>query len=159
MPQKCFFKPNRTKPRLWTAKTVGQVACLAIRQGNATREELIDAVLECSEEEKTKRASAAEALAVAEQELTNSNSLFDADAVVMQRFLAVLNIFTGLVFRIVARIPRVGPGLAVAIPALRQLASARLKQLTVQKAANDRAIRIVREAAANESRFLRSGTQ
>lgn len=156
MPLKCFLKPNRTKPRRWSAKTVGQVYCVALRDG-VPRVDLEREIRKCVEPDSKRDSEAAEALAVAEQALLQNNQLLDADADSLQRFMGI-PVVNAVVLRLISRIPIVGPVLAGAIPALRTYAAVRLGQTTVQKAANDAALVIVRRAAANERAFLRTGT-
>lgn len=41
-PNKCYYKPERKKPRYWTAKKVAQVFCQAKADTGATEREFID---------------------------------------------------------------------------------------------------------------------
>lgn len=94
---------------------------------------------------------------MAAQALENSNAVFDADARSLNTFLA-LPVFGAIVLRLIARIPVAGPVLLLGLPAMRELAISRIRQIAVQKSANDQVIQIVRRVAANESRFARTGT-
>lgn len=157
MPLKCFEKPNRKITRFWTAEKVGQVACIALKQGHATRAQIETEIAKCASPDRKRSSEALEALQQAEVALEANNEVLDADARSLNQFLA-LPLFGAIVLRLITRIPVAGPVLAVGLPLLREVATARIRQITVQKAANDRAIDIVRRAAANEARFLRTGT-
>lgn len=157
MPLKCFQKPNRTRVRFWNAKKVGQVACIALRSG-ASRVEIEGYIAECVGGERRNDPSEAEqALAVAEQALSQNNVVLDADADSLRRFQD-LGILNPLVLRILARVPVVGPALATGIVALSRVAASQLARIAVQKAANDAALTVVRRAAANAARFRQTGT-
>lgn len=157
MPIKCHRVENRSHPRVWTAKKVGQVFCIALR-GGVPRADLEAEIRKCTEPDRKPGSSeAVEALIAAAQALEQNNEMINADAAFLERF----NIFAsslGVAWRLIARFFRPAAALAVTTVALEKLATARIEQLTVRKAANDVVIRIVRRAAANASNFLRTGT-
>lgn len=159
MPQKCYEKPNRTAPRVWTAKHVGQVACYAMKHG-ATRAQIEEEIAKCGRGEKRQKSSEAQqAMEAAIEALDASDSELNLDADFAKRFLSVTApllpiIRFGAKF-LSRRIGLVGAGIIV----IREVASARLKQIAVRTAANDGVKVLLKRAAANEARFLRSGTQ
>jgi len=157
VPLKCFERPNRTRVRTWTKEHVGQVYCIVRRQG-VTKLELEKEFAKCDVPEGEKRSSEAlEAMQVGIVAIEESTVILDADAAYLQRFLSLMT-FAALLLRIIQKIPRVGPVVSVGLVALRELAAVRLGRITVQKAANDEALIILRRAAANEARFIRTGT-
>lgn len=89
--------------------------------------------------------------------ISTANELFDADALAFERFLAVTNL-SAIVFRIIGGLGRAGKATAAGILVLRELASARIKEIAAQRALNDATFAIVKRAAANEAQFLRTGT-
>lgn len=159
MPQVCFERPNRSSRRVWNAKRVGQVACYAIRDG-ATLAEIEAEIAKCGRpEERRKSAEAQAALEAAAEALEASNSELTLDSDVLRRFLSTTAPLLPLL-RFGARFLTRKMGVVGAgIVAIRQVATARLAQITARTAANDSTIAIVRRAAANEARFLRSGTR
>lgn len=157
MPIRCVERPNRNGPRYFTADKAIAIACNAIRHG-ATRAEIEAGIAQCGiGDRRPKSSDALEALAVAVTALEASNAVFDADAQALQRFL-IPSLIAGIAQRLIARIPVIGPALAVTLTITREMATERLKQVAVQKAANDAALAVVRRAAANEAQFLRTGT-
>lgn len=158
MPLKCFQKPNRKEPRTWKAKNVGQVYCLALR-GGVTRAELEAEIRKCVEPHRDPRSSEAlEALLAAARALEENNVMLDADAAFLERFQA-LSLSMAVALRLIARFFRPAAVLTVGLPALQKLATERIQQIVVRRAANDEAVRIARRAAANEANFLRTGTR
>lgn len=155
MPVRCVDRPNRSKPRFWTAAKVGKAACSAMRHG-ATRQAIDAEIDKCGLQQRQRREfDVLQALRVAQNALTDSNSIFDADADFLKRFVTSV-VVSAIVLRLIGLIPRFGKPASLALTVLRQLASARLDKITVVKAANDAAITVVRNAAANEATFLRS---
>lgn len=137
---------------------MGQVACAAIRHGS-TRAEIEREIAKCGIGGRRTPAETQQALAVAEQALESSNSELTLDSDILRRFVSITAPLVPIV-RFGAkflgrRIGAVAAGLII----VRQIATARLEQVVVQRAANQAALNIIRRAAANEARFLRSGTQ
>jgi hypothetical protein len=157
VPLHCTVRENRSQTRIWTAKKAIQVACSAISHG-ASKSAIIAGVNQCGPGGKdAKDEEALQALIAAAQELEAANLLIDADIDFYDRF-ATAFVIPNFLRLILARIPRYGPALVLAASALREVAAARLTTITAQKAANEATIRILRRAAANEARFLRTGT-
>ena len=59
---------------------------------------------------------------------------------------------------IVGRIPLLGKRVTPVLAGARLIGEQQLRQLQVQRAANDRAFKLAREAAANEAQFRQTGT-
>lgn len=156
MPLKCFEKPNRERRRVWKAKNVAQVYCKAL-EGGESEAEIQKELQRCRQlRRRNPTSEAAEALAVAEQALEQNQTMINGDIDFLEQALAALRILAAI-GRYLVRIPvapaRVLGGTAVV---LTELGGQRLATLTVQKAANDAALAIVRRAAANEAQFLRA---
>lgn len=157
MPLKCFFKPQRTKRRVFTAEKIGKIACELMREGSSTLAEIEAEIAKCVRRDRSRSSDALEALEAAAVALEQNNVVIDADARSLNAFLT-LPLVGRLVLALIARIPVAGPILAVGLPAIRELATVRIASITAQKAANDATLLIVRRAAANEARFIRTGT-
>lgn len=155
MPQKCYFRPIRTKPRRFDEHKLAKLLCSVVRRGGSRAVFEREYEIVCPDAGRKRESAAAEALAAAEQALVETNSLFDADAAVLQRFL-IFSGFVGLAMRyIVAYAGAPGKIISAGFSGLVVAARERVEQIAVQRAANDAALAIVRRAAANEERFRR----
>lgn len=159
MPIKCAYKPNRSKVRFWTAKKAIQVSCDAIQRHGASAAAILSGVQQCAGRGKDQKSDEAlKAMEAAALALEQSDALFDADLAFLERFLAFTDL-SAIIFRIISRLGRAGKAAVAAVLVLRELATGRVKQLAVQRAANDATLALVRRAAANEAQFLRTGTR
>ncbi len=154
MPERCVQRPNRTANRPFNAHKLAKLLCSWVREGNSRAAFEVEYEKVCPDAPRQRGSAAAEALAVAQVALEQTDALFDADLQALQRFLNVF-LLVGILNRLVLRFLGVpGKLLSVTVIIAERVAIERVKQLTVQKAANDAALEIVRRAAANEARFL-----
>jgi hypothetical protein len=154
MPERCVQRPNRAEARPFTSTKLAKLLCRWVREGNSRAAFELEFEKVCPDEGQRRGNAAAEALAVAQVALEQTDSLFDADLLALTRFLNVF-ILVGILNRLVLRfLGAPGKLLSVAVILAERAAVQRVKDVTVQKAANDAALEIVRRVAANEARFL-----
>jgi hypothetical protein len=154
MPERCVVRPNRSEPRPFTSTKLAKLLCTWVRQGGSRAAFELEYEKVCPDPVRRKGSAAAEALAVAEQALMSNQEFYAADLAALTRFLNVF-VLVGLLNRLILRFLGVpGKLLSVAVILAERAAVQRVKDIAVQKAANDAAIEIVRRAAANEARFL-----
>lgn len=158
MPQKCFFKPIRTKQRRYSARDAARITCYATRAG-ASKAQIDTLYAEICKQPSQRRSNsaAAEALELAASNIqSNSDELRDA----FQLF-QVVNGLISLIFTLVPvlRLPSAIARLFSRSNSLPNgLVAAKMDVIQAQLARNDQAFRIVQQAAANEREFLlRSG--
>lgn len=154
------MRPNRSKPRHWSMRSVAKVYCHALTRHGGTRAEFEKALLEvCDAAGKEKKTSAAaQALAVAEETIVNNEDILQDSYRMFQIVNGLLSLLLSLVpfarfGNLAARIV----GRASSLPA--NVVEAQLQVIQIQRAANDAALRIVRQAAANEARFVRAANE
>ena len=146
MPLKCTVVPERTRARRFTERDAARITCRVIAEGGSEREIELAMLEICPDTPRPKRADAA-ALAAAAQALEDSN-------ITLELTLAFFALLTGLLtlLRFLGRTPATLPLRLAAAPALTQVAGV-VGAVTVRIAANNGAIAIVRQAAANAARF------
>lgn len=155
MPLRCVERPNRSKPRTFTARSVGKIYCHAVRNGVPVVE-IEQEIRKCKELEERKTDDEQQAaIEAAIAALESSNIVFGNEETTLLRMLQLLNIVAGL-GRFLVRIPA-APARAVGAGAivLKELAESRLKIIVAQKAANDATLSVLRRAAANAPSFRR----
>lgn len=174
MPLKCTFRPNRSAPRRYRLRDVIRLACKGIDRGDWTRAELDAGIDECDDDPVRRSQREAElqraravgleqlnalgAIELAATQLGNSNGELLSQREVLFDMLRILGILIaiGRAASIVARPVR----LAVAgASALQTAVRARLERVSVQVAANQQAIQILRREAANNPLFRRAANQ
>lgn len=112
----------------------------------ASRADIIKMIDSCGESKEEEKAASAEVLQIAQEALEGNNGELSADADVLRRF----NHLSGLIQPALRFAVRALPGVLKTAPlsliALRVITVARLGQVTVRVAANDRALTVIRRA-------------
>jgi len=144
---KCYRKPNRTTERTFTAQDAARIMCYAFKEG-ATESEMVQRFrIHCRGEARGRPNAAAEAIAVAMQQLSSNNELLLDE---WRAFLVVNGILLGLI-ALLGIIRLAGPLRLVASP-LRLAARVSQTQVAnlitrniMQRSANDAVFNQLRE--------------
>lgn len=153
MQTRCVDRPDRSNPRPFTTTKVAKLLCELVRRGTTRAEFEKEYERVCPDAPKRRGTAAEEALAVAAEALEQNNVMIDADAQALQRFLAFFSLIA-VAFRYVGRyVGAPGKVISIGVIAAEAAAKERLAVITIQKAANDSALAIVRRAAANAPEF------
>lgn len=158
MPVLCKFKPQRSSPRVFTAKSAVRVCCNAISHG-ASKREILAGVQKCGGNAGDDRFSEASAAAVAVEALSQDNVLYTGLEDALTKVLAVLGILA-----VIGRFIKVLPAapariVAVAAPAAREAVKTYLQRVQTRRAANDEVIEFIRQQAANDQFYKLQGSR
>lgn len=139
---------------------MAKVYCHALTRHGGTRAEFEKALLEvCDAAGKEKKTSAAaQALALAEETIANNEDILGDSYRMFQIVNGLLSLLLSLVpFARFGNLVTKIIGRASALPS--NVVQAEMQVIQIQRAANDAALRIIRQAAANEARFVRAANE
>lgn len=150
---KCFRKPRRSEPRLFTAKDCSRIVCRAIQQG-VSEPEMVDELSNClslASEECQEERKQIEQVAEFALSLIQSNN-------VELKTIALIGSVVELAVKTLARVARFIPGAGrfASIPLETAARATRDAVVRVEAriAANDAQFAIINRIAANNAQFL-----
>lgn len=146
MPVVCIARPNRSRDRPYTERDAARIICRVLSSGGSLKEIEAQRLTICGDV-RPKDVAVEAALAQAEQALEDSNTTFELT-------LAFFALLTGLftLLRAIGRTPATFPVRIAATQAIVEVGVV-TSAITVRMAANAGTMAIVRQAAANASRF------
>jgi hypothetical protein len=155
MPVECKYRPNRSEVRPFAERDAARIICRVVRAGGSKAR--IDRLYHeiCTDPRGRPQKSAAQAAlehAIANIEANN------AELEEAYRMFQIVNLIAQLALQLIpyTRLAQfISRFVAVANRLPSNIVAAKLDTITAQRAANDAALRILRQAAANESRFQR----
>src|ERR1044072_1912100 len=156
--QVCVLRPNRAKERHFTERDAAKILCHVVRKHHGSRARFETEFRKVCQDAPERKSAAEAALELAVAQLESDNEEWLSAFHLSQIVNGILSILfaalpflrlPGTIARLVSRAKGLPPG---DVPAI-------MERIVLQRAANERPILILRQAAANEARFRLSANE